>query len=103
MRVQCTDGSMLPVHDVVPLAERLGLVRLLDHRVLELVLGELTAAPELDASLNVSAPSAVDPDWWSALGAMLNSPQSVAVRLTLEITGTAAIHALDEMRGFLAS
>ncbi len=31
--------SMLPVNDVVPLAERLGLVRLLDHRVLELAAG----------------------------------------------------------------
>jgi EAL domain-containing protein (putative c-di-GMP-specific phosphodiesterase class I) len=102
MRVQCTDGSMLPVHDVVPLAERLGLVRLLDHRVLELVLGELIAAPELNASLNVSAPSAVDPDWWSALVAMLNAHKGVGERLTLEITETAAIHDVDEMRGFVA-
>jgi diguanylate cyclase (GGDEF)-like protein len=102
MRVQCTDGSMLPVHDVVPLAERLGLVRLLDHRVLELVLGELIAAPELNASLNVSAPSAVDPDWWSALVAMLNAHKGVGDRLTLEITETAAIHDVDEMRGFVA-
>jgi len=102
MRVQCTDGSMLPVHDVVPLAERLGLVRLLDHRVLELVLGELIAAPELNASLNVSAPSAVDPDWWSGLVAMLNAHQGVGERLTLEITETAAIHDVDEMRGFVA-
>src|SRR4030095_4435707 len=61
MRVQCTDGSMLPVNDVVPLAERLGLVRLLDHRVLELVLNELIAAPQLRASLHVSAPSALHP------------------------------------------
>jgi len=93
---------MLPVNDVVPLAERLGLVRLLDHRVLELVLGELITAPELNASLNVSAPSAVDPDWWSALVAMLNAHQGVAERLTLEITETAAIHDVDEMRGFVA-
>jgi len=102
MRVHCTDGSMLPVHDVVPLAERLGLVRLLDHRVLELVLGELIAAPELNASLNVSAPSAVDPDWWSALVAMLNAHKGVGERLTLEITETAAIHDVDEMRSFVA-
>jgi diguanylate cyclase (GGDEF)-like protein len=102
MRVQCTDGSMLPVHDVVPLAERLGLVRLLDHRVLELVLAELIEAPELNASLNVSAPSAVDPDWWSALDAMLNAHKGVGERLTLEITETAAIHDVDEMRSFVA-
>ena len=33
--------------DVMPVAEQLGLVRLLDHRVLELVLDELVAAPAL--------------------------------------------------------
>jgi EAL domain-containing protein (putative c-di-GMP-specific phosphodiesterase class I) len=47
MRVRRSDGSLLAVNDVVPLAERLGLVRLLDHRVLELVLNELAAAPGL--------------------------------------------------------
>ena len=102
MRVQCPDGSLLPVNDVVPLAERLGLVRLLDHRVLELVLSELIAAPALKASLNVSAASAVDPDWWTALVAMLRAHDGVGERLTVEITETAAIHDVDEMRGFVA-
>jgi diguanylate cyclase (GGDEF)-like protein len=102
MRVQRGDGTMLAVNEVVPLAERLGLVRLLDHRVLELVLEELIKAPELRASLNVSAPSAVDPDWWAALVAMLNAHDGVGERLTVEITETAAIHDVDEMRSFVA-
>ena len=51
------------------MAERLGLVRLLDHRVLDLVGGEMVAAPALRASVNVSPASTVDPDWWAALGA----------------------------------
>lgn len=62
MRIKRTDGSLLAVNEVVPLAERLGFVRMLDHRVLELVLAELVAAPYLKASLNVSAASTVDPD-----------------------------------------
>jgi diguanylate cyclase (GGDEF)-like protein len=102
MRVQRADGTPLPVHDVVPMAERLGLVRLLDHRVLELALEELVAAPGLRASLNVSAASTVDPDWWAALGAMLRSHAGVAERLTVEITETAAIHDIDDTRGFVA-
>ncbi len=56
-----------PASDVIPVAERLGLVRLLDHRVLELVVGELAAAPDFSASVNVSPASTIDPDWWSAL------------------------------------
>jgi EAL domain-containing protein (putative c-di-GMP-specific phosphodiesterase class I) len=92
---------MLAVNEVVPLAERLGLVRLIDHRVLELALAELVAAPALRASLNVSAASTVDPDWWSALGAMLRAHQGVGERLTIEITETAAIHDIDDTRGFV--
>jgi EAL domain-containing protein (putative c-di-GMP-specific phosphodiesterase class I) len=102
MRVQRADGSLIPVLDVVPLAESLGLVRLLDHRVLELALGELVAAPGLKASLNVSASSTADPDWWDALGAMLRAHAGIAERLTVEITETAAIHDIDDTRGFVA-
>jgi len=101
MRITRADGTMLAVNEVVPLAERLGLVRLIDHRVLELALAELVAAPALRASLNVSAASTVDPDWWSALGAMLRAHPGVAERLTIEITETAAIHDIDDTRGFV--
>jgi len=102
MRLTRADGTPLPVHDVVPLAERLGLVRLLDHRVLELALAELAAAPALKASINVSAASTVDPDWWGALGALLRAQPAIGERLTVEITETAAIHDIDETRGFVA-
>jgi diguanylate cyclase (GGDEF)-like protein len=102
MRVQRADGSLLAVNQAVPLAERLGLVRLLDHRVLELVLQELVANPQLKASLNISAASTADTDWWAALGAMLRAHAGVGERLIVEITETAAIHDLDETRGFVA-
>jgi diguanylate cyclase (GGDEF)-like protein len=102
MRVRRADGSLVTVSELVPLAERLGLVRLLDHRVLELVLEELAASPELCASVNVSAASTIDPDWWGALGAMLRGHSGVAERLIVEITETTAIADIDETRGFVA-
>jgi EAL domain-containing protein (putative c-di-GMP-specific phosphodiesterase class I) len=102
MRVSRADGSLLAVSELVPHAERLGLVRMLDHRVLELALAELVAAPTFKASLNVSAASTVDPDWWAALGAMLRANPGVGERLTVEITETAAIQDIDDTRGFVA-
>jgi diguanylate cyclase (GGDEF)-like protein len=102
MRVKRSDGTLLAVNEVVPLAERLGLVRLLDHRVLELAVEELAASPELKASVNVSAASTVDPDWWAGLGAMLRAHPGAGERLTVEITETAAIHDVDDTRGFVA-
>jgi diguanylate cyclase (GGDEF)-like protein len=102
MRVRRADGNLLAVSEAVPLAERLGLVRLLDHRVLELVLEQLVAAPSLRASLNVSAASTIDPDWWSALAAMLRAHSGIAERLMVEITETTSIQDIDETRGFVA-
>jgi diguanylate cyclase (GGDEF)-like protein len=102
MRVQRRDGSLAGAQDIVPIAERLGLVRLLDHRVAELVVNELIAAPTLQASLNVSPASTTDPEWWTGLAAMLRRHPGAAERLTVEITETAAIHDVDETRGFVA-
>jgi len=102
MRVKRADGTLLAVNEVVPLAERLGLVRMLDHRVLELVLAELAAAPALVASLNVSAASTADPDWWGALVGTLRGNPGIGERLIVEITETAAIDDIDDTRGFVA-
>jgi diguanylate cyclase (GGDEF)-like protein len=102
MRIRRTDGSLISAHDIVPVAERLGLVRLLDHRVLELVVDELIGAPGLQASLNVSPASTTDPDWWAGLGSLLRSHPGAAQRLIVEITESAAIHDIDETRGFVA-
>ena len=86
---------------MIPVAERLGLVRMLDHRVLELLISEMMAVPTLTASLNVSPASITDPDWWTALGAMLRANTGVAERLIIEITETAAIQDIDDTRGFV--
>jgi diguanylate cyclase (GGDEF)-like protein len=102
MRVRRADGSTLAAQDVVPVAERLGLVRLLDHRVLELVVDQLVASPALQASLNVSPASTTDPDWWAGLGALLRAHRGVAERLTVEITESAAIQDVDDTRGFVS-
>ena len=102
MRIRRADGTLVRAHDVIPVAERLGLVRMLDHRVLELLVSEMTAVPTLAASLNVSPSSATDPDWWSALGAMLRASKGVAERLTIEITEMSAIQDIDDTRAFVS-
>jgi EAL domain-containing protein (putative c-di-GMP-specific phosphodiesterase class I) len=102
MRIRRADGTLAPTSEVIPIAERLGLVRLLDHRVLELLVNEMAAVPGLHASVNVSPTSTTDPDWWSALVAMLRAKGDVAERLIIEITESAAIHDIDDMRGFVA-
>ena len=102
MRIRRTDGSLVAANDIVPLAERLGLVRLLDHRVLELVVDEMAATPALRASVNVSPASTTDPDWWAGLDSLLSANAGVAERLIVEITESAVIQDIDETRGFVS-
>jgi diguanylate cyclase (GGDEF)-like protein len=102
MRIRRADGSLASASVVIPIAERLGLVRLLDHRVLELLVSEMAAVPSLKASVNVSPASITDPDWWSTLGALLRANSGVAERLIVEITESMAIHDVDDTRGFVA-
>jgi diguanylate cyclase (GGDEF)-like protein len=101
MRIQRSDGSVIPAQSVIPVAERLGLVRLIDHRVLDLAVDQLIAHPNLQASLNVSPASTTDPDWWVRLGALLRAHRNVAERLIVEITEMAAIQDVDDTRGFV--
>lgn len=101
-RIIRPDGRIASAHEIIPVAERVGLVRMLDHRVLELTVAELNARPELHASVNVSPASAVDPQWWLGLGAMLRANADAARRLIVEITETSAIQDIDDARGFVA-
>jgi EAL domain-containing protein (putative c-di-GMP-specific phosphodiesterase class I) len=102
LRIRRPDGSLIPASEIIPVAERLGLVRLLDQRVLELVIEDMVTHPEIKASLNVSASRTLDPDWWQRLEALLLRHPDVAPRLIVEITETAAIHDIDNARCFVA-
>jgi diguanylate cyclase (GGDEF)-like protein len=101
MRVNRSDGSIAHANEIIPVAERVGLVRMLDHRVLELVVNELAETPALHASVNVSPASTIDPNWWTGLGGLLRAHSGAAERLIIEITETAAIQDIDDTRGFV--
>ena len=102
MRVARPDGGIANASEIIPVAERVGLVRLLDHRVLEMVVQELNAAPGLHASVNVSSASTTDPGWWNGLAALLRAHPGAGERLIIEITETSALRDLDEARSFVA-
>jgi diguanylate cyclase (GGDEF)-like protein len=101
MRIRGADGALMPADAVIPIAERVGLIRLLDRRVLELVTQELVASPAISLSLNLSPASTGDPDWWASLAAHLRAHSAVAERLIVEITEMAEIRDIDETRGFV--
>ena len=102
VRMQQDNGEFLLSPDIVPIAEKLGLIRLVDHRVLELVIAELAAAPTIQLSLNISPGTTIDPDWWAIIESLLRAHPDVAGRLIVEITETVAIQDIDDVRGFVS-
>ncbi len=101
VRMERPDGQVLLAPDIVPVAEKLGLIRLVDHRVLELVVAELVASPSAQLSLNISPETTMDPDWWASIESLMRAHPGVAERLIVEITETVAIHDIDDVRGFV--
>ena len=101
VRMEQNDGQMLLAPDIVPVAERLGLIRLVDHRVLELVVAELANSPDVRLSLNISPDTTMDPDWSASIESLMRAHPGVAERLIVEITETVAIQDIDDIRGFV--
>jgi diguanylate cyclase (GGDEF)-like protein len=101
VRMEQDDGRALLAPDIVPVAERLGLIRLVDHRVLELAVAELAASPNVRLSLNISPDTTMDPDWWMSIESLMRAHPGVGERLIVEITETVAIQDIDDVRGFV--
>jgi diguanylate cyclase (GGDEF)-like protein len=102
VRMEQGDGQVLLAPDIVPVAERLGLIRMVDHRILELVVDELVASPGVHLSLNISPETTMDPDWSASIESLMRTHPGVAERLIVEITETVAIQDIDDIRGFVA-
>ena len=79
-----------PAQDLVPVLERLGLVRALDRSVVRTVLGLLEEDPAAQLGCQVSAHSLVADSWWNSILDRLAAQPEVAARLTVGITSSAA-------------
>lgn len=101
LRMQKLDGSVLPAVEFMPVAEKFGLSKLIDARVLELAGDLLRQKPNTRFCVNVSGTVAGDRDWLTALQALANVDRGLPARLIVEINETAAISKLEEMTDFI--
>ncbi|MEN6544098.1 EAL domain-containing protein [Parvibaculum sp.] len=102
IRLVHEDGRIIAAGSFIPIAEKLGLIGLLDYRVMELAIETLRARPDVKLALNVSGGTTSDRMWLDALVAQLRSDPGLATRLTVEITETVAIHDMAEAAGFIS-
>ncbi len=102
VRLEREDGSLLALGDAIRVAEMLGLVRMIDFRVMELVVKALQEEPDTILSFNVSVETAADHEWLTAFEAALMQNPGTAERLIIEMTETALIRNIDRIRSFVA-
>ncbi len=102
LRLQEAQGTeLITAAHLVPVAERLGLVRLVDRAVMQLIFQTLHSYPEAKLSMNVSATTATDPHWFEQLVDVIRANEKAANRLTVEITETVALSDLKTTRRFV--
>ena len=101
LRMIRPNGTEVRAGEFMPTAEKLGLTRLIDHRVLELTVDALTKNPHVHLAMNVSARTTADPEWIGLLCALMTRKRELAARLMIEITESAAIDNLDETAKFI--
>jgi len=101
LRMERRDGSLVSAGEFVPIAEQLGLSRLIDRRTLELTVDLLRRHPELTISVNVSGLTCSDLEWLTALRRLTNDRPEILRRMIVEITETAALEELDQSVNFV--
>ncbi|GAC1327710.1 MAG: bifunctional diguanylate cyclase/phosphodiesterase [Beijerinckiaceae bacterium] len=95
LRLIQPDNSIIAPAVLLPVAEKAGLVALLDRRVLELSLLRLSENPTSHIAVNVSAATLHDPDWPERLRSATGLYPGTAERLIVEITETSALVDID--------
>ncbi len=98
-----TTGELITAGHLVPISENLGLVRLIDRAVMQMIVKTLNTHPKAQLSMNVSGTTAMDPRWHSQLLEILAANNDVAPRLTVEVTETVALSNIPSTRQFVES
>ena len=102
IRIERSDGTLVAASEFIPLSERLGLIRLIDHRTLELAIDALAKTPDACVSINISAETVNDSDWTGHMSAALAGRRELAKRLIVEITESAIIRNIEEAAHFVS-
>ena len=91
LRLVDRSGDLVAAGSFMPVAERLGLVRMLDKRVMALVFATLVQHPRVRLSMNVSPQSMRDSSWMAQFERLAAENPTAPERLIVEVTEATAI------------
>lgn len=103
LRVISKEGKISSAGSLIPVAEKMGLIDMIDQLVLDMVFRELYTNLNVHLAFNVSNLTTNNPQWLEYASTMLKANPSVASRMTVEITETAAQRDLRSTAYFVAS
>jgi len=103
LRIIGEDGKISSAGALIPVAERMGLIDMIDHIVFDMVVKELNASPQVTLAFNVSNITTDNPQWLEHATSTLRKYPSLAQRMIVEITETAAQRDLRRTAYFVAS
>jgi diguanylate cyclase (GGDEF)-like protein len=103
LRMTDEDGEVVPAVDFVPAVEQMGLIKVVDRRVMEMAVDVLARHPGVKLDINVSGLTASDESWLRALHGLLWNKEEIASRLGIEITETAAVRDMEETARFVST
>ena len=102
LRMVRKDGSVVAAGQFIPAAEQLGLVRLVDRHALEMAVATLHAYKDVTLSVNVSGTTSCDIAWLQSFVEYVRQNASIADRLVVELTETAALNHFEGNAQFVS-
>jgi EAL domain-containing protein (putative c-di-GMP-specific phosphodiesterase class I)/GGDEF domain-containing protein len=102
LRLHSHDGKISSAGILIPIAERMGMVHLLDEFTLDRVVQELRYDPQVVLALNVSNETIRTPSWIKRFRHHLKETPEIGPRMICEITETAVHRDLKQSAMFCA-
>lgn len=103
LRLIDQNGKINSAGVLIPIAEKMGMINIIDHLVLEMVFKELANAPNVVLAYNISNMTTSDKKWYWRFAEIATKHPDIASRMIIEITETAAHRDLRETAYFVAS
>jgi EAL domain-containing protein (putative c-di-GMP-specific phosphodiesterase class I)/GGDEF domain-containing protein len=103
LRLVNQSGKISSGGALIPVAEKMGLIDLIDTMVMEMVIEELRKSPNVSLAFNVSNMTTENNTWLDHIGQLLKDSPDIASRLIVEITETAVHRDLRRTAFFVAS
>lgn len=101
LRLFGKDGSISSAGALIPIAETMGMIDIIDHKTLHMVVDELRNSPNIHLAFNVSTVTTRNEEWLQEFRALLTETPEIAPRIIVEITETAIEHDMNRTQRFI--